>query len=211
MKICNICKVAKPLDRYSKASRHPDGLQYRCKECMKEYRRVNIDRLEARRSELYMQNRNAILAAFKVYRENNPEIVRERKADYHRRNKDRIVAKVKQWRIENPERNAELAREQMKKQRAKKPWMSSQYASERKATKINATPTWANRSKMVEFYKSASALNMLLGVWHHVDHIVPLRSPLVCGMHNEFNLQILTADENVRKGNRHWPDMPGTL
>ena len=38
--------------------------------------------------------------------------------------------------------------------------------------------------------------------------IVPIINPLVCGLHCESNLQILRADENMKKSNRHWPDMP---
>ena len=42
----------------------------------------------------------------------------------------------------------------------------------------------------------------------HVDHIVPLNSPIVCGLHNEFNLQIIPPATNYHKSNNYWPDMP---
>lgn len=38
--------------------------------------------------------------------------------------------------------------------------------------------------------------------------LVPLHSKVVCGLHCEYNLQILEAKKNIGKGNRHWPDMP---
>jgi hypothetical protein len=42
----------------------------------------------------------------------------------------------------------------------------------------------------------------------HVDHIVPLQSEIVCGLHGEANLQLLTETENKVKSNKLWPDMP---
>ena len=57
------------------------------------------------------------------------------------------------------------------------------------------TPSWANLNKIKEIYSSCPD-------GFHVDHIVPLRGTNVCGLHVEYNLQHLYAEDNLIKGNK---------
>lgn len=71
----------------------------------------------------------------------------------------------------------------------------------------NATPLWADREKIKLIYKEAERLREN-GVDVHVDHVVPLTSDIVCGLHWHGNLAIIPRLENHAKSNRWWPDDP---
>lgn len=64
-----------------------------------------------------------------------------------------------------------------------------------RAAKSLATPLWADKNKITEIYTNCPK-------GFHVDHIYPLNSTWVCGLHVENNLQYLTAQQNMSKGNR---------
>lgn len=78
----------------------------------------------------------------------------------------------------------------------------------RRAAEIKATPSWANPFFVREVYALAALRSKMFGFAWHVDHIVPLRSKLVCGLHVEYNLQVIPAADNMTKSNRTWPDKP---
>ena len=67
-----------------------------------------------------------------------------------------------------------------------------------------ATPLWLTTDHLAQiaaFYEEAAKR---YGAWH-VDHIVPLRGRLICGLHVPWNLQLLPGAENSRKGNQFTP------
>lgn len=86
-------------------------------------------------------------------------------------------------------------------------WASAEHCAGRTRALKGASAN-SDKAKVQAFYELAKEMTEKTGVRHHVDHIVPLKSRIVCGLHNEFNLQVITAEENIRKHNRSWPEMP---
>ena len=51
--------------------------------------------------------------------------------------------------------------------------------------------------RIYKIYERSRMLTEMTGIQHHVDHIVPISKG---GLHHPDNLQILTAEENLKKG-----------
>lgn len=117
------------------------------------------------------------------------ETCREAMRRFRDKNRDLLRAKDREFSRSNPDKIAEKA-------------------SRRRAVSSRATPAWADKGLMQGFYREAKVLSQRSGIPHHVDHIVPLRSKVVCGLHVQCNLRVLPAADNVAKSNIYWPDMP---
>lgn len=150
------------------------------------------------------------------WRQQNPEIVIKSNKENYEKNKEHIKAKKKERYKTNPgpqkaaqdkwrALNQEKRREQTKRWRLKNKHKVRKAVGRRRAVKRKATPTWASQTAISKIYKKAVELTEKTGIEHHVDHIYPLKSNFLCGLHVETNLQILTKAENCAKGNRVWP------
>lgn len=53
-----------------------------------------------------------------------------------------------------------------------------------------------------EIYRTRDRVSTETGVAHHADHMIPLNNPIVCGLHVPWNMRVITAEENLRKGNK---------
>ena len=121
------------------------------------------------------------------YCQNNRKRISQHQRKYYKNNRDKELQRFRKWRQNNPDKN-----------RAR--------AACRRAAKRNATPPWADKAAIEAIYAEALWLQEFTGEPYHVDHIVPLISDFVCGLHVPANLQALLAVENLAKNNHSWPE-----
>lgn len=182
----------------------------------------------------YLEKKAEIKAQAKDYRDSNKEKIAAASKAYRAEHKERIDVVAKAWRVANRDSNIKRSAAWNKNNPAKtlesrRVWIAAnrdkarnsyrKYYRANKASrmalgakwrgaKLSATPLWADDFVLQEIYELAAIRSKATGIKWHVDHIVPLRSKLVCGLHCEANLQLITAKENLTKSNRVWPNMP---
>lgn len=164
------------------------------------------------------RNREYVRAKSIAYNKANPEKMRAASAKYAKAHPEKVRARKNAWNRANPEKarartlawkaaNRERALEAGARWRANNFAKRRQYQIERQAYSARAIPRWANQFFIDEIYDLARLRSKVTGQQWHVDHIVPLRSPKVCGLHVHDNLRVIPAVVNRVKGNRVWPDM----
>lgn len=174
--------TGKPCSRGHVALRKTKGS---CVECMKEDWAIdNKRRAEKPKSD-------AAKAAGRRYYEKNKEAV---KARANARPKEEVTQYKRLHKERNPEYYKALT-------------------SVRKRRHRNATPKWLGAEEklaMRKLYLQAMDLTRLTGERYVVDHIVPLLSDEVCGLHVPWNLRVITQEENLRKSNKLLDSPPAT-
>lgn len=190
---CNSCKKIKTatINNFHKSRLDRGGDSEICKSC------VRI------RTQKYMKKPEAKKAA------------KDRTQKWCTENKDRKNKNSREWKAANKDKVAESSKRYMEKPESKavrrkafavRYWKNpDKYRAKASAYDRrvrNSRPRWQSMSQVNRFYQIAKALRL------EVDHIVPVNSELVCGLHCVDNFQLLTRSENARKGNRLWPDMP---
>lgn len=203
MKTCKICGVSKPLEAFAVNRSKADGKHYNCKPCdaakAKAWLERNREKAAATRQhrrhtnpaygplkdkEYYEMNKAKVAEARKQYYEDNREAAIERVRKYRSDKRPIFAAYIRRWRGANKGRATALR-------------------ARRRVAQKQATPSWltaVQKAQIQEFYEIAAARTMQTGVEHHVDHIHPLRGRTFHGLHVPWNLQVLTKEENMRKG-----------
>jgi len=189
-KRCPKCGAVKPLEAFHRNARRADGRAWECRTCVAAHYVANAERLRAKR---YAEV-DRVKLAHAAYRAANAETLRSKARAYRAANLEKVTVAQAAYRAAN----AEKRRANRAANRAAYVANTARY----RATKLRATPAWANLDTVAAYYVLAAAMTEASGVRHEVDHIEPLRGKHVCGLHNEFNLQVLPAPDNGRKGNR---------
>lgn len=123
-----------------------------------------------------------VASARRGYIKHRPKRIAECK-EYRQNNGPKMRALNAAWHEKNPEANAH-------------------HVGLRRTRKLQAQPLWADVDAIRAIYKEAARLKKATGLAFHVDHVIPLKHPLVCGLHVHTNLRVIPAADNMSKGNR---------
>lgn len=175
-KTCNRCGEEKPIGDYLIDHNKPDKrLKNPCKSCRNQYS--------------------------KVYAASNPEKVKTWRKTGRARNKKSIAERHRRYKEANKDKFRDYARKHYENNKEK----HTEKSVLRKTRRELAKPSWLTKENLEEieyFYWLALDLKISTGLEYHVDHIIPLRGKTVCGLHVPWNLQILSREDNLKKGNK---------
>lgn len=191
---------------YHKAYRAANAAKIKAK------RDANADRMRAYLAVYHKANRAKHLVTMREHYAAHAEAYKAKAREWKEKNPDRFKQMRKGAYVRNIEKNREAGRADWSKHNAKRkaakavyrakfPEMGAHFCRLRQTRKQQATPKWSDLTAIKAIYKEAARRRKETGTEWHVDHEVPLKHPLVCGLHCEFNLRVIPGPENQSKGN----------
>ena len=222
MKKCNKCKEEKELSDFSNYKRGKDGLQSKCKQCVKEYSQANKEHIKEYAKEHYQANKERINARANEYYQANKEHRKQCVKKYSQANKERRKQYAKEHYQANKERRKQYANEYYHVNKERINARANEYIKARlktdslyrlkhnlrSAVKRYITGTKNKRAEEILGMSFKDLKERLVGYDNtmHLDHIIPqswaLNEQEVYILNHYSNFQLLTAEENIMKGDR---------
>ena len=200
-KICTKCKVEKSTDEFYKG--RSNKLQSWCKKCKRESKRSADSDLFELEKIPYIEG---FLYCYKCRQHKEINLNNFHKSRINRFNGNNRYSECRICR--NLKVNIDQKDNRKDASRRHKMWRDKNRGHVRHKSKLRklsvkkAAPIWFEYEMVKKVYEMACFYGF------EVDHIVPINSDVVCGLHCHANLQILHKEINGSKSNRHWPDMP---
>lgn len=218
-KKCSVCLEVKDEENFPLNGKYR---RHQCKECWREYKnsyraknkdhvnevktlwkQKNPDKVKQHNKTFYENHKERCLDYSRTWARLNRDKRRKICLDHYHRNSDKYSLYSQEYNRNNREKLNLAARRRYQAN----PGKDISKVTTRKRTLKSAQPKWANTFFIEEIYHLAKIRSEVTGVKWHVDHIVPLKSDKVSGLHCEANLQVITQKDNCSKGNKYWPDM----
>jgi 5-methylcytosine-specific restriction endonuclease McrA len=201
-KICSKCRVAQPVTAFARDANRRDGFGPWCKGCIGVWRAANRERLLVEKKACYLANAEKRKAQSRAWAAANPERKKAGDKRYREENPQRKAAMDRAWYEANKDRKIAYDAVWAPAYRAANLPRAATRSAKRRAMKLVAMPAWVDQAALQAIYDQCGRMRRETGLPYEVDHIVPLDSEVVCGLHVPWNLRIILGSENRAKSNR---------
>jgi hypothetical protein len=216
MKVCCQCKEKKLFSDFNRSKKRKDGLQTTCRECQKEYRKINKEKISTLNKKWREDNKEELYKKKKRYRIENKEAHNKRNREWASKHREQERERGKKYYKLNKEAIAKR-----RKSTPEKRLSSNVRKSIYKA--IKRTPDGAKGGSTFDYlpYTPEQLREHIekqfeewmtwdnWGEWH-IDHITPQSALIYDSLtHTNFqkcwdldNLRPISAKENLAKSNK---------